>query len=206
MEKELSIAIACKNDLLRTGLAVCIDSVPGLNVNATFSDPGECQKYEAVTPVDIVLADITHLDEVSWAKIPPLEVAKLICVLDDRSREVKKSGICDAAIDWQQGTEPVLETISDLTGFDVTAGMEEGAVGADSVIDVGNPLALQLTNREKEVIIFICRQLTTKEIAVKLNVATRTVEAHRERILQKLGCRNMVGVTLYAVKHGIVKI
>jgi len=51
------------------------------------------------------------------------------------------------------------------------------------------PFKISLTKREQEILALICNQATTAEIAKKLFISTRTVEGHRNNLLQKLGCR-----------------
>jgi two-component system, NarL family, response regulator NreC len=63
---------------------------------------------------------------------------------------------------------------------------------------------VKLSDREREVIWFICKGLTNKEIAAKLNLSIRTIESHREKILEKTGTKNSVEVAVYAMKHGVV--
>jgi DNA-binding NarL/FixJ family response regulator len=62
------------------------------------------------------------------------------------------------------------------------------------------------TPREIEIINLICQQLTTKEIATQLNISDRTVDSHRNLILQKIDAKNMVGIVLYAIKHELFKL
>lgn len=59
-----------------------------------------------------------------------------------------------------------------------------------------------LTAREKEVLALICQELTTSEIAQKLFLSARTVEGHRNSLLEKTGARNTAGLVLFAIKHG----
>ena len=65
---------------------------------------------------------------------------------------------------------------------------------------------LQLTARETEVVRYIAEGLSTRQIAERLSVGARTVEFHRANIIQKLGIRDVAGITRYAIKHGISKI
>ena len=62
-----------------------------------------------------------------------------------------------------------------------------------------------LTNREMEVLLLICNQFTTPEIAERLFLSTRTVDGHRNNMLSKLGCRNTAGLVVYGIQHGLVK-
>ncbi|MDX2362053.1 MAG: response regulator transcription factor [Crocinitomicaceae bacterium] len=60
-----------------------------------------------------------------------------------------------------------------------------------------------LTNREIEILLLICEQKTSSEIAKLLSISARTVENHRENMLKKTGARNSIGLFAYAVSFGI---
>ena len=59
-----------------------------------------------------------------------------------------------------------------------------------------------VTERELDVLKLICQELTTTEIAGKLFLSPRTVEGHRNNILQKTGARNTAGIVVYALSKG----
>lgn len=61
----------------------------------------------------------------------------------------------------------------------------------------------RLTNRELEVLTLICEEYTNKEIAQKLNISVRTVDAHRRNILQKTNSNNTAGLVTYAIKYNL---
>ncbi|RZK81679.1 MAG: response regulator transcription factor [Pedobacter sp.] len=61
-----------------------------------------------------------------------------------------------------------------------------------------------LTPREKEVLQLICKQFSSVEIAEKLFLSNRTVEGHRNNLLNKTGSRNTAGLVLYALKHRLI--
>jgi len=63
---------------------------------------------------------------------------------------------------------------------------------------------VKLTKRELEILKEICLEQTNQEIASKLFISKRTVESHRQRILEKVGARNSVGLVMYAVVHRIL--
>ena len=62
----------------------------------------------------------------------------------------------------------------------------------------------QLTNREIEVLKLICKQHSGAEIAEKLFLSTRTVEGHRNNLLRKTECKNMIGLIIYAISNEYV--
>ncbi len=60
-----------------------------------------------------------------------------------------------------------------------------------------------LTPREREVLARLAQGLTNKEIATQLQIATRTVEAHRDSLGRKLGIRTVAGLTRYCLEHKV---
>lgn len=60
-----------------------------------------------------------------------------------------------------------------------------------------------LTSRELDVVKLICQEKTNQEIADILFLSPRTVESHRQRILDKIGAKNTVGIVIYAVINNI---
>jgi DNA-binding NarL/FixJ family response regulator len=69
---------------------------------------------------------------------------------------------------------------------------------ADSTLGYG------ITQRENEVLELICRELSTAEIADKLCISARTVDGHRNNLLQKSGALNTAGLVLFAVRNRII--
>lgn len=61
-----------------------------------------------------------------------------------------------------------------------------------------------LTKREVEILQLTCQQYTAEEIANKLFISVKTVNGHRNNLLQKTGSRNVTGLVLYAVKNRLV--
>ncbi|HYG49921.1 MAG TPA: response regulator transcription factor [Flavobacteriales bacterium] len=57
--------------------------------------------------------------------------------------------------------------------------------------------------REKEIIKLIVEELSSVEIADKLNISIRTVDTHRKNILHKTGCKTIVGLIKYAYAHNL---
>lgn len=61
-----------------------------------------------------------------------------------------------------------------------------------------------LTSREIEVLSLICKQRTAQEIADQLFISVRTVDGHRNNLLEKTGARNSAGLVLFAIKHRLI--
>lgn len=71
--------------------------------------------------------------------------------------------------------------------------------------DAKNTQLLQLiTDREKEVLVLITKELNTREIAESLFISVNTVETHRKNLIKKLEVKNVVGLALFAHKNKLV--
>lgn len=66
------------------------------------------------------------------------------------------------------------------------------------------PSVANLTERELEVLRLVAKGLLNKEIADRLHVSIKTVDNHRTNLMRKLSVHDAVGVTLYAIKAGLI--
>ena len=66
--------------------------------------------------------------------------------------------------------------------------------------------AEQLSQRESEILLHICRGESNNEIADALFISKRTVDKHRSNILAKTGCKNTANLVVYAIKNNLVEI
>ncbi|MFN8243274.1 MAG: response regulator transcription factor [Ferruginibacter sp.] len=63
-----------------------------------------------------------------------------------------------------------------------------------------------LTKREQEILLLICQEYTSPEIAARLYISERTVNGHRNNLLAKTGCKNTAGLVLFAIKNQLLDI
>src|SRR5205085_4703509 len=61
-----------------------------------------------------------------------------------------------------------------------------------------------LSDREREVIRMICMEFTAQEIAQKLDISPRTVEAIKDRLMDRFGAKNTAGLVFFAVRNNLV--
>lgn len=64
----------------------------------------------------------------------------------------------------------------------------------------------ELTRREKEVLRLVCQQMTADEIGKQLFISTKTVNGHKNNLMQKTNSRNVTGLVMYAIKNGLVEL
>ena len=63
-----------------------------------------------------------------------------------------------------------------------------------------------LSEREKEILILICKGLSNKEIGEQLFISKRTVDKHRANILVKTNCKNTANLVVYAITNNIAEL
>lgn len=68
-----------------------------------------------------------------------------------------------------------------------------------------NPMQV-LSSREIEVLELICKQFTSEEMAEKLFISVKTVNGHRNNLLEKTGAKNAAGLVVYAIKNCLVQL
>jgi len=68
------------------------------------------------------------------------------------------------------------------------------------------PVVEELTPREREVLTYIAEGYTNREIAENLVISVKTVDRHRENIMQKLNLHNRVELVKYAIEKGLISV
>lgn len=65
-------------------------------------------------------------------------------------------------------------------------------------------LNTELNDKEKEILVMICKEFSSQEIADLLDLSIKTVNNYRTEIIKKIGARSTVGLVMYAVKKGLI--
>ncbi|HZH01924.1 MAG TPA: LuxR C-terminal-related transcriptional regulator, partial [Flavisolibacter sp.] len=63
---------------------------------------------------------------------------------------------------------------------------------------------ITLNDKEKDVLKYICMEFTAQEIAQKMEISPRTVEAIKDRLMERFGSKNTAGLVFFAVKNNLV--
>jgi DNA-binding NarL/FixJ family response regulator len=61
-----------------------------------------------------------------------------------------------------------------------------------------------ISDREKEVLSLVCLEFTAQEIAQKMDISARTVEAIKDRLMERFGVKNSVGLVFFAMKNSLI--
>ncbi len=210
------VLIADDHGLVRDGLRMVIDAAPDLEVVAVAEDGNRAVERGLDPRVDLALLDVamprrTGLQAARelTARRPELRVLMLsMHNVFDYFLEAVKAGASGYVLKTVADRDLVLACRAALRGDTfiypglvrslLREHLERAARGERQLPD-------ELTPRESEVIKLIAEGLTSDEIARELTISPRTVERHRENILGKLGMRNRVELTRYAIRQGLVE-
>ena len=211
------ILIADDHAIVRRGLRALLQSQSGWEVCGEASNGREAVEKIAQLKPDVAILDIA-MPELNGLEVtrqivkahPPTEVIILTMHHSDGVvHEVLKAGArgyvlkSDADQNLILAVEMLLQHKPFLTP-DVT-----NVVLTNYLHGIESPDLLpenQVTAREREIIQLLSEGKSNKEVAVVLNISTRTVETHRANIMRKLGVDSLGELVRYAIRHKIVEL
>lgn len=216
----IHLALADDEALFRKGMKLLLEDYEGISVVLEAQDGEQLlqQLRQATSLPDVLLLDMKmpNLNGVETAKVlqenfPSIKIIVL-------STYFSKAFIVNmielgAGAYLPKNTTPdeVVATIREVynNGFSYNQAVLE--VIRDNMLQKSKPkmplsFGVEITSREKEILQLICEEYTTGEIAEKLFISPRTVDGHRNNLLEKLGCKNVAGLVVYAIQHQLVKI
>jgi two-component system invasion response regulator UvrY len=210
----ISVALIDDHRLLRSGLSNFIKSNPDFKVVFEADNGLDLQeKMKGNALPDIVLMDINMplmdgYDATAWLhkNHPTIKVLALSmydaeeCIIRMLRRGAKGYLLKDTEPD--DLIKAIRETYTN--GFYYTPLVAKHI--AHLINDADQKQSTALTERETELLQYMASELTYKEIADKMFLSPKTVENHREKMCEKLQIKTRVGLVMYAIKNGIVKV
>ena len=210
------ILLADDHDVVRKGLRMVLDSAPDLEVVAEASDGAEALELALseqdihLAVLDVTMPRMTGLQAAREISRRKPEVRVLILSMHDNEQyffEALKAG----------ASGYVLKTVADRDLIEACRATMRGepflypaAVRAlvrdylDRASRGETTPEDPLSPRELEVVKLIAEGFTSEEIAEQLFISKKTVDRHRANVLEKLGMRNRVELTRYAIRRGLV--
>jgi DNA-binding NarL/FixJ family response regulator len=210
------VLLADDHTVVRSGLKMVLDAQPDIEVVAEAADGAEAVQKALDPEVDLAILDVamprmTGLQAVAELQKRRPDLRVLILSMYDDERyffEALKSGASGYVLksaanrDLVEAIRAAMRGEPFLYPAAVTAVFRDYLERARSGEKVPED---PLTPREQEVIKLIAEGHTSEEIAELLVISKKTVERHRANILEKLGMRNRVDLTRYAIRRGLVE-
>ncbi len=208
------ILLADDHAVVRHGLRLVLDEQPDLEVVAEAADGAEAVRAALAQPLDLAILDVSmprltglHAARQLTAQRPDLRV--LILSMHDNEQfffEALQVGAAGYVLKSAAHTDLVAACRAALRGEPFVYPPAVAALMRE-VLERGPEAAPRdaLTARESEVVKLIAEGLTSREIGELLFISEKTVERHRANVLDKLGLRDRVALTRYAVRRGLIE-
>ena len=194
VREPINIAIAESSVIVRSGLLTIIRRMPDVKIMSTEINSMEALQHNMKgCHLDIIFVNPyfegffnikefkTHFPNASVKFVAILSAVSDANLIKDY----------DACIKLYDTQDEIFEKISNLMDIDDDTVEEEQEV---------------LSQREKEIICYVVKGLTNKEIAEKLFISVHTVITHRRNISRKLQIHSSAGLTIYAIVNKLVEL
>jgi DNA-binding NarL/FixJ family response regulator len=209
------ILLADDHAMVRRGLRMVLDAQPDLQVVAETGDGAEAVTRALQDDIDLAILDITMPRMTGLQATRELhhrrpDLKLLILSMHENEQylyEALKAGASGYVVKKLADRHLVEACRATMRGEPFLYPAEVNAVIRDHLrraLD-GDQLRDPLTPRETEVIKLVAESYTNKQIADTLVISEKTVERHRANILEKLGMRDRVELTRYAIRRGLVE-
>jgi DNA-binding NarL/FixJ family response regulator len=187
----------------------------GFAVVATADGVGAARRRAAVVKPDVVLMDMRLADgdgaqaTTEVLTVSPSSRVLVLSASDERDDvlEAVKAGATGYLVKSASKTELADAVRATADGRAVftpgLAGLVLGEYRRIAQRPGAGPPTPSLTERETEVLRYVAKGLSAKQIAAKLSLSHRTVENHVQATFRKLQLANRVELTRYAFEHGL---
>jgi two-component system, NarL family, invasion response regulator UvrY len=217
-DKKYTVAIADDHTLMRTALAKLIGTLDDFGVLFEASNGMEVQKLittQRVIP-DILMLDINmpQMDgyaTATWIRKHYPQIKVLALSMHGHEDVIIRMLRAGAKGYLMKSVEPdemrmALYSIikKDFYLPEAISGKVISGLQDDQQKDV--ILAVQLTEREKQYLQYLCSDLSYKEIAAKMFISLRTVDEYKSTLADKLGVKTRIGLVVYALKNNLVDV
>ncbi len=218
--KKIKVAIADDHGLMRQGLISMLEGEKEIEVIGSVSSGEGAVNLANEQPPDVLLMDIVMkgmngIEATRWIKEQNAQI-KIILISSEVSKDFITAGIksgIDGYLPKDADKETLLLAIQTVVNGEKYFSPEVTAlVFQDFYLKEKDGKGLptkrtkELTKREDEVLVWIARGKSLKEIGEELFISVKTVETHKMHIQDKLGLTNTAQLVMYAIEHDLIEL
>lgn len=213
---EIKVAIADDHQIFRKGVILSLKGYDNIRFVMEAENGQDLLDKIPGSQPDIILCDLKMpiKDGIDATKVisklyPQIRV--IILTMYEDERFVGHLMDCGAAGYLLKNTEPaeihkaIMET--NRSGFYLNPFVNKVLIKKNFAKQKFNPSLnseVVISDREKEVLTLTCMEFTAAEIAKKLDISARTVEAIKDRLMERFGVKNSVGLVFFAMKNQLI--
>jgi len=213
---QIKVAIADDHKIFRKGVILSLRIYPNIKFVQEADNGLELLAGLAESQPDIVLMDLRmpQKDGIETTKeisrqFPDIKVLVLTMYEDERFvshlMENGANGYLLKSADPAEIKKAILEVMSRgyyLNNFVNRVLLKKSHSRNKTIPSLNSEIVLN--EKEREVIRLLCMELTAQEIAEKMEISPRTVEAIKDRLMERFGTKNTAGLVFFAVKNNLI--
>lgn len=210
----IRIIIADDHEIFRDGLKLMLQKQPDIELLAEAEDGKELIEKTISLKPDVIITDVKmpRMDGASATRYlaehhPEIGIIALT-MFDEEEQiiemlEAGAKGYLLKNADKEE-IKDAIQSVYDQTPYYCkhTSHRLAQMVAKSKFNPYRNKVKTEFTDREKEIIGYICDGITNKEIGEKIFLSVRTVEGIRLKIMEKMNVKNTAGIIIYAIKNG----
>ena len=212
----IKVAIADDHKIFRKGVILSLRPYSAIKFVQEAENGQELLDGLAASEPDVVLMDLRmpQKDGIETTKIiakqfPSIHIIALTMYEDERfvshMMEIGANGYLLKSADPSEIKRAIIEVATKgyyLNNFVNRILLKKSHVRTKIIPSLNTEITLN--EREREVVRYICMEFTAQEIAQKIDVSPRTVEAIKDRLMERFGAKNTAGLVFFAVKNNLI--
>ncbi len=217
--KNVKVAIADDQVLFRKGMVSIVNTFENIHISIEVSNGKELLEAIEMAEIkpDVILLDLSmpELNGVETTKIlhqkhPAIKIIILSVYGEERFvthlMELGVNAYLFKNVEPVEVEKAIWAVMEKDFYFNEAflAAMKNRLTGKKPRLLIQDDIPSTLTQRELDVLDLICKQLTAQEIAEKLFISVRTVDGHRNNLLEKTGMRNTAGLVVFSIKNNLL--
>ena len=213
--KQVSVAIADDHTFIREALRTMLDAEDSIRVVGEADNGRKAVEMAVAERPDVMLMDIgmPRMNGLEAARqirqsAPGTRVVLLSAFGNDNFINQTMLGDFDAYLLKDSPSNLVMHAIQEVVGgrkfFSPAISHRMRKIGAEAPNGNGSKPTVKLTSREIEVLQLIAEGYANKQIAGDLDISIKTVEKHRQNLMDKLHIHDTASLTRYAISSGVI--
>lgn len=216
MAKKIKVLIAEDHVIVRQGLKILIRADPDMEVSGEAADGRQALRMAEQTQPDVVVMDVAmpimnglEATRKILRQQPRSKVLVLSSYSDDESVQQLVQAGASGYLTKHSASTDLLEAIRQVNRGNsyfspVIAQRLRNQLREKPKKGVPAQTKSDLTPRERQVLTLIAEGLASKQIAARLKLSSKTIEKHRQQVMDKLNIHEIAGLTRYAASKKLV--
>lgn len=213
MGQDITVCIVDDHVIVREGLKKLLEANKEISVVGEAGTAEEALRQVRATNPDILLLDIGIpgrsgifvLKKMSEESLKTKIIVLSMYTDAEYIQEAVRLGVSGYLVK-HSASDVVIGAIQSVMAGQSFFSPEVSSYLKDAIRNHINPVDMGLTKREKEILTLVAEGLTSQNIGDRLYISIKTVNKHRQNIMNKLNIHDIAGLTRYAIENGLISV